>query len=333
MELSRMTQDDVLFGYRLQLFDLAARTTVSNACRTFGVHRSTYYAWKHQVERSGLEMLRPRERRRPVMPNQLPMVVEERIVAFSLGHAGLGPKRIAAQLRRPEWGGLEVSPNGVWKALRRHGLNTRAKRLALVAGYRAPYEPPTEPEPELHIDTSRPGELVGIDCFYVGRLHGTKGAVWQLTAIDTYSSFGWAELVRCHERAPDQAQTSRLAQRVAKDLRAAGWRLERVLTDNGNEFQRPCFTDTIAALDAEHSRIKSGRPQTNGHVERLHRTILEECWRPAFARYLQVRYRGLQRELNSYLAYYNHHRAHTGRRTQGRCPSELVYGARKMEPK
>jgi transposase len=59
MEQSRMTQDDVLFGYRLQLLDLAARTTVSNACRVFGVHRSTYYRWKGQVERSGLEMLRP----------------------------------------------------------------------------------------------------------------------------------------------------------------------------------------------------------------------------------------------------------------------------------
>jgi hypothetical protein len=37
-----MTQDDVLFGYRLQRFDLAARTTVSHVCRTFEVHRSTY---------------------------------------------------------------------------------------------------------------------------------------------------------------------------------------------------------------------------------------------------------------------------------------------------
>src|SRR3954468_20337030 len=55
----RMTEDDVLFGYRLQLFDLAARTTVSDACRVFGVHRSTYYRWKHQVDRSRLEMLRP----------------------------------------------------------------------------------------------------------------------------------------------------------------------------------------------------------------------------------------------------------------------------------
>ena len=92
-----MTQDDVLFGYRLQLFDLAARTTVADACRTFGVHRSTYYRWKQSVQRSGSEMLRARERRRPQMPNQLSAVVEQRIVAFALGHPGLGPRRVSAQ--------------------------------------------------------------------------------------------------------------------------------------------------------------------------------------------------------------------------------------------
>ena len=37
-----MTKDDVLFGYRQQLFAEAARTSVSEACRRFGVHRSTY---------------------------------------------------------------------------------------------------------------------------------------------------------------------------------------------------------------------------------------------------------------------------------------------------
>src|SRR5829696_1179210 len=123
-----MSKDDVLFGYRLQLFDLAARTTVTNACRTFGVHRSTYYRWKAQVDRSGLEMLRPRERRRPAMPNQFSQVLEQRILAFCLAHPGLGPKRVSAQLRRPSWGGLTVSANGVYKALCRHGLNTRARR-------------------------------------------------------------------------------------------------------------------------------------------------------------------------------------------------------------
>src|SRR6266498_509980 len=118
---SRVSQDDVLFGYRLQLFDLAGRVGVSEACRTFGIHRSSYYRWKRQVDRHGLEMLRPRERRRPQMPNQLPKMVEERIVSFAIAHPGLGPRRVASELAREKWGGIIVSANGVWKVLCRHG--------------------------------------------------------------------------------------------------------------------------------------------------------------------------------------------------------------------
>jgi transposase InsO family protein len=326
-----MTKDDVLFGYRQQLFAEAARTSVSEACRRFGVHRSTHYAWKRQVDRHGLEMLRPRERRRPQMPNQLPKMVEERIVSFSLAHPGLGPRRVASELARAKWGGIVVSANGVWKVLCRHGLNTRAKRLGLIAGYAAPYEPPRDPGPEQHIDVDRPGELVGIDCFYVGRLKGTNGAIWQLTAIDVASSFAWAELVVCPQDNPTAEQTSRLARRVARDLKAAGWRLERVLSENGNEFRGLPFGTTLQRLGARHSRIHAGRPQTNGNVEALHKTILDECWRPAFARYLYPRYTGLRRELDTYLRYYNLDRVHHGRLTRGQIPADIVYGARKME--
>jgi transposase InsO family protein len=326
-----MSEDDVLFGYRLQLLDYAARTTVSEACRTFGVHRSTFYRWRRLVERYGLEVLRPRERRKPKMPNQLPAMVEERIVAFAIAHPGHGPRRIASELGREKWGGILVSASGVWRCLRRHGLNTRGKRLSLIAGYRAPYEPPREPGPEPHIEVEHPGELVGFDCFYVGRLRGTAGAVWQLTAIDCSSSFAWAELVVCENDNPHAKQTSKLARRVARELKQAGWRLERVLCDNGNEFRGEAFKQTVARLGARRTHIKSGRPQTNGHVEALHRLILEECWRPAFARYLYPRYTGLKRELERYLADYNYDRVHHGRLTNGRIPADIVYGARKME--
>ena len=108
--------------------------------------------------------------------------------------------------------------------------------------------------------------------------------------------------------------------------------LERVLTDNGNEFGRRAFGDLLPA-GVLQSQIRSGRPQTNGHVERLHRTILEECWRPAFARFLQVRLSGLRRHLKTYLHDYNFEREHHGRITAGRRPADLVYGARKMEPR
>jgi transposase InsO family protein len=325
-----MTKDDVLFGYRLQLFALAAQTSVAHACRTFGVHRSTYYAWKSQVDRHGLEMLRPRERRRPQMPNQLPKVVEQRILAFSIAHPGFGPRRVASELAREKWGAIIVSPNGVWKVLCRHGLNTRSKRLGLIAGYAAPYEPPRDPGPEQHIDVERPGELVGIDCFYVGRLRGTSGAIWQLTAIDIYSSYAWAELVVEKDHTVSAANTSRFARRLAAELKAAGWNLERFLSDNGNEFKGE-FAATTAKLGIIQTRIHAGRPQTNGHVEALHKTILDECWRPAFARYLYPTLTGLRRELNTYLNYYNTDRVHHGRLTRGRIPADIVYGARKME--
>ena len=297
------------------------------------MHRSTYYAWKRQVERHGLEVLRPRERRAPRMPNQLSKMVEERIVAFSLGHPGLGPRRVAAELGRPKWGGILVSPNGVWKVLCRHGLNTRAKRLGLIAGYAAPYEPPRDAGPERHIDVSRPGELIGIDCFFVGRLQGTKGSIWQLTAIDVASSFAWAEVVVCKEGKPAMPaarQTSKLARRVASELREAGWRLERVLSDNGNEFKGE-FAETVVGFGAKQSRIRAGRPQSNGNVEALHRTILDECWRPSFARYLHPALSSLRRDLEEYLRFYNFDRVHHGRLTAGQIPADIVYGARKME--
>jgi transposase InsO family protein len=265
------------------------------------------------------------------MPNQLPRMVEERILSFSIAHPGLGPKRVSSELRREQWGGIVVSPNGVWKVLCRHGLNTRTKRLGLIAGYAAPYEPPRDPGPEQHIDVEQPGELVGIDCFYVGRLRGTQGAIWQLTAIDIASSYAWAELVICKQGNPTALQASKLARRVASELKAAGWRLERVLSDNGNEFRGPAFTSVLAELKAKHTRIHAGRPQTNGNVEALHKTILDECWRPAFARYIYPRYTGLRRELDTYLRFYNHDRVHHGRLTQGRIPADIIYGARKME--
>jgi hypothetical protein len=100
------------------------------------------------------------------MANQTSGLVEQRVVAFALGHPGFGPARIAVELARPTWGGIVLSTNGVWRVLRRHGLSTRAKRYGLVAGYAAPPEPQRlEPTPERHLGVDHPGELVQLDCF------------------------------------------------------------------------------------------------------------------------------------------------------------------------
>jgi hypothetical protein len=79
--------------------------------------------------------------------------------------------------------------------------------------------------------------------------------------------------------------------------------------------------------------IHGGRPQRNGCVERVQRTVLEECWRPTFARSLVPKYTALRRDLVQYLRFYNFDRPDTGRHTAGRTPAQLVYGARKMCPR
>jgi transposase InsO family protein len=116
--------------------------------------------------------------------------------------------------------------------------------------------------------------------------------------------------------------------RVARELKAAGWKLGEVTTDNGSQFRAREFGDAVQAVGATQRRIKAGRADSNGCVERLQLTILEECWRPAFARSLAPKITALEKDLDEYLHYFNYDRAHTGRLTQGRVPADIVFGAR-----
>jgi transposase len=123
--------------------------SVRAACRMLGVDYSTSSRWQRQLVRFGTEILRPRERRRPRMPNAISPMVEHRVLALALANPGWGSHRLSLELGRPKWGGLRISGNGIWRVLKRHGLNTRAKRLGSrlrrAAGARAPAGPSGAP--------------------------------------------------------------------------------------------------------------------------------------------------------------------------------------------
>ena len=320
-----MTNDDVIHRSRLRLFGLAKEMgSVRAACRLLGVHHSTYYRWQRQLVRFGPELLRPRERRQPRMPNAIPPMVEQRVLALALAYPGWGPDRLSLELGREKWGGLKVSANGVWRVLKRHGLNTRAKRLSLVCGYAALPQPErAEPPPERHIEAKYPGHRVQFDNFYIGRLAGTQGVVWQYSACDVASSYTWAEL-HVSPKNPSAQWTSALARRVAHELSDRGWKLEAAMTDNASEFRSHEFNQALTQLGVKHIYIRAGRPTSNGCVERVQQTLLEECWKPAFARYLTPKYTGLQRDLVRELHIYNTDRAHQGRRTKGLTPEQAL---------
>ena len=311
-----MTNDDLIYRSRLRLFALAKELgSVRAACRLLGVHHATYYRWRRQLVRFGPELLRPRERRQPRMPNAIPPMLEQRILGLALAQPGWGPDRLSLELGREKWGGLKISANGIWRVLKRHGLNTRAKRLSLVCGYAAP--------PERHIEANYPGHRVQFDNFYIGRLAGTEGVVWQYSACEVASSYTWAEL-HVSPKNPSARWTSALARRVAHELSQRGWKLEAAMTDNASEFRSQEFNQALAQLGVKHIYIRAGRPTSNGCVERVQQTLLEECWKPAFARYLTPKYTGLQRDLVRELKIYNTDRAHQGRRTKGLTPEQAL---------
>ena len=108
--------------------------------------------------------------------------------------------------------------------------------------------------------------------------------------------------------------------------RRAGWRLRRVLTDGGPEF-KGAFDEACHALGLRHTRTKPRHAWTNGFVERLQGTILQEHWRVAFRRRYFTSRTALQRSLEGFMQSYNHERPHQGYRLRGRTPAALFWGA------
>src|SRR5438876_1234804 len=151
-------------------------------------------------------------------------------------------------------------------------------------------------------------------------------ATWgcgRIAACDAASSYGVAALLPTHTAADAAAF---LRDVLVPLFRRAGWPLRRVLTDGGPEFHG-AFDEACRQLGLRHTRTKPRHAWTNGFVERLQGTILQEHWRVAFRRRYFTCRPALQRSLTEFMRYYNDERPHQGYRLRGRTPSTLVWGA------
>src|SRR5258708_36027269 len=93
------------------------------------------------------------------MPNQPSPWLEHQVLIQALGNPGLGPRRLAAEMALPRWGALQISATAVFNVLRRHGLNTRRRRLSLVAGYASPPEP-SRPRDPVRFISRQTGQVI-----------------------------------------------------------------------------------------------------------------------------------------------------------------------------
>jgi transposase InsO family protein len=325
-----MSVHDAVVEYRRRLVAvIEASPNRRAACREAGIHPATFYRWRKQ-----LVAVSPYQGR-----SWRDRFVEQRIVTAALSNPAAGPVRLVDDLAEV---GVRVSASKVWRTLVKHRLNTRKLRYGLLALHRTPASITVSPRTQRYVgrlEAEVPGDLIQMDCFHVGSFKETRlgtgkhhrGVIWQYTAIDVASSWLWAEL-HVTPRNPSPVLTSQLAHRVAGDLNRWGHTPCVISTDNGNEFRAQLFEDTLNELGITHRFIKAGRPQSNGKVERVQRTLLEEFYQPALIGYVEPSITGLRRDLNEYLHWYNHQRRHYGRWNQGKTPAQIIQPNPKLIP-
>lgn len=305
---------------------------VAEACRRRGVSRTQFYEWKRRFQTHGLEGLRDLP---PIVKNHpfaTPPETVERIKELALEYPSRGCRYIESLLDAE---GTSVSGVTIQKILEDAGLGKRYDRWLAIEQRQAerPMELTAEqvrfiekqnPQfRERHVESSRPGEVLNQDTFYVGRLKGV-GKVYLHAVVDTCSSYAFGFL---HTNKKPEAAVAVLHNDVLPFYKKHKLVIENVLTDNGTEFKGTDLHPYEVYLelnDIHHRTSRVRRPQTNGFIERFNRTVLDEFFRLAFRQKAFGSVAELQKDLDAWLKFYNTQRPHQGYRNMGRKPLETI---------
>jgi transposase InsO family protein len=297
---------------RLQVAQLVVdqHVPVSEVAARFQCSWPTVKRWADRY-RAG-EPMCDRSSRPHASPGRTPAPQVKRIVSLRL-RKRLGPVQLSAL--------TGVAASTVHAVLVRCRLS-RLSHLDRATG-----------EPVRRYEHERPGSLVHVDVKklgnipdgggwrYVGRAqggrnrrstHGTArsrhhhellGRAFVHTVLDDHSRVAYSEVLDDETGATAAAVLTRAVAWFA----ARGVVVERVLSDNGGAYRSRLWLKACAALGVTPKRTRPYRPQTNGKVERFHRT-LADGW--GYARcYTSEQER--RDALGPWLHQYNHHRPHT----------------------
>jgi transposase InsO family protein len=282
--------------------------SLRRAAERFQVSPTTAARWASRYRQSGAAGMVDRPSRPHRSPRRTPTRRERRIIKVRVVRRW-GPARIGFL--------LGVHPSTVHRVLSRYGL----ARLTWL-------DRPTGRNVRRY-EHAAPGDLVHLDVKKLGRI--PDGGGWRIhgraarpnikrgsgysflhTALDDHSRLAYSELLT-----DERKETAAGFWTRANDyFTSCGITVVRVLTDNGACYRSFDFRDALG--EVVHKRTRPYRPQTNGKVERFHRTLLEE-WAYATA------YASDTERAASYpqwLHRYNHHRGHTA--LSGRPPASRV---------
>ena len=255
--------------------------SVESVLSELGICKSTYYNWKRRQSEGRLADSRP-GRPRPGYP---PTPLEEHTVVVEAESRLLGYKRLAWLLVNQDI--VYLRPHQVYRVLKHHSLlqyqRTRLGELQRPAK-------PTAPDEVWHVDLMYLG--LGTQWFYL------------VDIIDGYSRY----LVHWSLNPTMTADTVTLTIQEALDrLPTEPAEKVKIVHDNGTQFTGTEWKRFVDGAPVTSIATRIRHPQSNGVVERLHRTHREEGLGP---RQPQSYYEAID-TLRQWQIYYNTVRPHS----------------------
>ena len=280
---------------------------VARAAERYDVSWPTAARWAQRYRQAGPAGMADRSSRPHRSPARTPAPVVRAIVHLRW-RKRLGPVAIGARLGMPA-----STVHAVLVRCRLNRLSHVDRRTGEVVRR---YEH-DRPGAMLHVDVKKLGNIPdGGGWRYLGRAEGGRnrhrhspgsspkiGTAFVHTVIDDHSRVAYAEI---HD---DETAATAIAvlRRAVTWYAARGVTVQRVLSDNGSAYRSHAWRDACAELGIRPKKTRPYRPQTNGKIERFHRT-LAAGW--AFARMFPSE-SARRHALPGWLHEYNHHRPHT----------------------
>lgn len=256
--------------------------------RHTGWSQSVIVKWCAKSDKRGYGSIPTKSSRPKHHPKELAASVVENIIRKRLTHNRTS-EVVHAELARE---GVAVSLSSVKRTLDRMGLIKK----------RSPWK-------RFHPHVNRPkadtaGSLVQIDTIHT--MQSEKKRMYTFVLIDVYSRWVYAKAY--------QKMNARTTLRFVREAqRRASFRFGMLQSDHGPEFGK-WFVEQV---QKDHRYTRIGKPNDNAHIERMNRTLQEEC--------LDKQLRtpeAFNGALKKYLPYYNTERLHLG--ISLRAPQELL---------